>query len=75
MNSDGRQTAADADELAEMIDELMSRGGGRVIVKTDENADGIKINTYISTDCADGAKGACCQPNEIDEGSDDRQKG
>jgi hypothetical protein len=75
MNSDGRQTAADADELAEMIDELMSRGGGRVIVKTDENADGIKINTYISTDCADGAKGACCQPTELDEELENRQKG
>ncbi|MBO5577368.1 MAG: hypothetical protein IKH90_11635 [Ruminococcus sp.] len=63
------------DELVQMIDELMAQGGGRVIVKADENAQGIKVDTFVSTDCAGGEKGACCQPNEIDEEYDDRQKG
>ena len=72
MNSDNIK---EADELVEMIDALMSKGGGRVIVKTDDNASGIKVDTFVSTDCADGAKGACCQPNEKDEEFDDRQKG
>ncbi len=72
MNSDNIK---EADELVEMIDALMSKGGGRVIVKTDDSASGIKVDTFVSTDCADGAKGACCQPNEKDDEFDDRQKG
>ncbi len=59
-----------------MIDRLMEQGGGRVSVTADETAQGIKVDTFISTDCgADGAKGACCQPNEKDDGFDDKQKG
>ncbi|MBP1537165.1 MAG: hypothetical protein ILA17_04750 [Ruminococcus sp.] len=64
-----------ADELVDMIDRLMQQGGGRVIVRTDDSAQGIKVNTFVSTDCADGAKGACCQPNEKDEGFDASQNG
>lgn len=64
-----------ADELVEMIDRLMQQGGGRVIVRTDDSAQGIKVNTFVSTDCADGAKGACCQPNEKDEGFDASHNG
>ena len=64
----------DADELAQMIDALMQQGGGRVTVKTDESTQGIKVDTYVSTDCADGAKGACCQPNEKDEDFDGHGK-
>ena len=63
-----------ADELVQMIDALMQQGGGRVTVKTDESTQGIKVDTYVSTDCADGAKGACCQPNEKDEDFDGHGK-
>ncbi len=66
----------DADELAQMIDALMQQGGGRVIVRSDDSAQGIKVDTFISTDCAGGEKGACCQPNEkTDDEFDDLQKG
>ncbi len=64
-----------ADELVQMIDALMQQGGGRVTVKTDESTQGIKVDTYVSTDCADGAKGACCQPNEKDEEFDASHNG
>ena len=54
------------DSLVEMIDRLMEQGDGRVNVRTDENSQGIRVDTYSTTDCS-GAKGACCQPNEKDE--------
>ena len=74
MNSDGKACSADADELVKMIDALMAQGGGRVTVTADDSSQGIKVNTYVSSDCADGTKGACCQPNEIDEEFDDSRK-
>ena len=64
-----------ADELAEMIDKLMQQGGGRVHITADDSADGISVSTFISTDCADGRKSACCQPNEKDDEYDDDRKG
>ena len=63
-----------ADEVVEMIDQLMQQGGGRVNIKADDSADGIRVSTFISTDCADGKKGACCQPNEKDDEFDENGK-
>lgn len=64
------------DELVELIDRLMQQGDGRVTVTADEQAQGLRVSTFTSTDCAGTVKGACCQPNEkTDEGSDDLQKG
>ena len=63
-----------ADELVEMIDQLMQQGGGRVNITADDSSQGIKVSTFISTDCADGKKGACCQPNEKDDEFDENGK-
>ncbi len=75
MNSNDNDIDRSADELVEMIDKLMQQGGGRVNIKADDSADGIRVSTFISTDCADGAKGACCQPTELDAEPDETQKG
>lgn len=52
------------DELVDMIDILMQQGDGRVTVTADEHTQGMKVTTFVSTDRACGANGACCQPNE-----------
>ncbi|MBR1422072.1 MAG: hypothetical protein IJ571_01340 [Ruminococcus sp.] len=59
------------DELVEMIDKLIASGSGHLTVSLDENADGIRVNRYNSTDCGAG-QAACAQPNEkaIDETED-----
>lgn len=63
------------DELVEMIDRLMAQGDGRVTVKADEFSAGMQVSTYRTTDCGEsGAKGACCQPTELDD-EDGYQKG
>ena len=68
MNSNNTKESIDdikqADELVDMIDALMSNGGGRVIVKTDDSVQGIKVNTFVSTDCADGAKAPAASPTK-----------
>ena len=53
----------DPDELADLIDQLMSEGSGHVNIVTNEGDDGLKVNTVKSTDIC-GTKGACCQPTE-----------
>lgn len=58
-------------ELVEMIDRLIDGGDGHLTVNVDENAEGMKVTTYRTTDCGkDGKKGACCQPNEKSEDDD-----
>jgi hypothetical protein len=73
MNSKDSIDDKKADELVGMIDALMSQGGGRVKVTADDSVSGIKVNTFVSSDCADGEKSACCQPTEtaIDETEDE----
>lgn len=62
MSDELKASETSAAELADMIDMLMSEGSGHVNIVSQENGDGLKINTVKSTDC--GVKGACCQPNE-----------
>ncbi|MCQ2460407.1 MAG: hypothetical protein MJ081_08575 [Ruminococcus sp.] len=57
------------EELADIIDSLMSQGNGHVNVVRTEDGEGIAINTVKSTDCS-GKKGACCQPTEFDDDED-----
>ena len=54
------------EELADLIDRLMSQGSGHVNIVG--NGTELKVDTVKSTDMC-GAKGACCQPTEnaIDE--------
>ena len=76
MNSKDSIDDKKADELVGMIDALMSQGGGRVKVTADDSVSGIRVNTFVSSDCADGEKGACCQPTELTgESSDEFGKG
>lgn len=53
----------DPDELADLIDQLMAQGSGHVNIVSQENGNGLKVNTVKSTDVC-GTKGACCQPTE-----------
>ena len=48
-------------ELVDMLDRLMSDGGGHVNVITSEDSDEMTVQTYRSSDCGTGQK-ACCQP-------------
>ena len=56
------------EELADLIDKLMSQGSGHVNIVSGENGAELKVDTVKSTDIC-GKKGACCQPTEnaIDE--------
>lgn len=56
------------EELADLIDQLMSQGSGHVNIISGENGTELKVDTVKSTDMC-GTKGACCQPTEnaIDE--------
>ena len=51
------------EELAELIDKLMSQGSGHVNITSDNDGEGLTIDTVKSTDVC-GVKGACCQPTE-----------
>lgn len=51
------------EELAELIDTLISQGSGHINVAAEKNGSGIKVETVKSTDVC-GVKGACCQPTE-----------
>ena len=53
----------DPDELADLIDQLMAQGSGHVNIVSQEDGNGLKVNTVKSTDVC-GTKGACCQPTE-----------
>ena len=63
-------------ELVDMLDRLMSDGGGHVNVITSEDSDEMTVQTYRSSDCGTGQK-ACCQPtlnNGMDcEGYEDEE--
>jgi hypothetical protein len=50
------------EELADLIDQLMSQGSGHVNIVSDEGSE-LKVDTVKSTDIC-GKKGACCQPTE-----------
>ena len=51
------------EEIAELIDRLMSQGSGHVNITSDNDGEGLKVDTVKSTDVC-GVKGACCQPTE-----------
>ena len=51
------------EELADLIDRLMSQGSGHVNIVG--NGSELKVNTVKSTDIC-GTKGACCQPTELE---------
>ena len=70
-DQDTIKAPTDPDELAELIDQLMSKGSGHVNIVSSENGFGLKVDTVISTDVC-GSKGACCQPTEdaIDDDED-----
>lgn len=53
----------DPEELAALIDKLISEGSGHVNIVTQEGGEGLKVDTVKSTDVC-GVKGACCQPTE-----------
>lgn len=57
-----RGTAGSPEELADLIDQLMSGGTGHVNILPSDNEEGLTVETVNSTDC--GIKGACCQPTE-----------
>lgn len=61
-------SADNPEELADLIDRLMSQGSGHVNIIADSGGEGMKVDTVRSTDFC-GTKGACCQPTEnaIDE--------
>ena len=52
------------EELADLIDKLMSQGSGHVNIVSGEGAE-LKVDTVKSTDIC-GTKGACCQPTELE---------
>ena len=54
--------AASPEELADLIDKLMSDGTGHVNIFPDANGGELKVETINSTDC--GVTGACAQPTE-----------
>lgn len=56
------------DELADLIDQLMSQGSGHVNITSDSSSS-LKVDTVKSTDIC-GTKGACCQPTELDTEED-----
>ncbi|MBR4627331.1 MAG: hypothetical protein IKO47_06490 [Ruminococcus sp.] len=59
--------AGSPEELADLIDQLMSGGTGHINILPSGSGEGLTVETVNSTDC--GIKGACCQPTEnaIDE--------
>ncbi len=65
---DNPVNANSPEELADLIDRLMSQGSGHVNIISGENGTELKVDTVKSTDMC-GTKGACCQPTEnaIDE--------
>ena len=50
------------EELADLIDQLMSGGSGHVNIVSGDGSE-LKVDTVKSTDIC-GTKGACCQPTE-----------
>ena len=54
----------DVDEMLAMIEQLMENGSMHVSVKTDEETDGVQVNTVSTNECLGGA---CMQPTEKQE--------
>ena len=65
-NPDKKRSPA---ELADLIDQLMAQGSGHVNIISAEDT-GLKVDTVKSTDIC-GAKGACCQPTELEPEDDE----
>lgn len=65
------QKMPNSEEIVDLIDRLMLEGNGHLNIAVDSNGDGIKIDTFCSSDCGI-INGACCQPTEdaIDEDRD-----
>lgn len=57
------------EELADLIDQLMSQGNGHVNIDVIEDGKGLRVDTINSTDC--GKKGACMQPTELETDDED----
>lgn len=57
------------EELAELIDKLMSQGNGHVNIDVIEGGTGLRVDTVTSRDC--GKKGACMQPTELETDDED----
>ncbi|MBO5104922.1 MAG: hypothetical protein J6B74_07685 [Ruminococcus sp.] len=57
------------EELAELIDKLMSQGNGHVNIDVIENGKGFRVDTVNSRDC--GKQGACMQPTELETDDED----
>lgn len=57
------------EELAELIDKLMSQGNGHVNIDVIEDGKGLRVDTVNSREC--GKKGACMQPTELETDDDD----
>ena len=54
-----------ADELVEMIEQLMSGGSGHLTISEDDLVSGgMSVKTYRSMDYSKGNM-ACCQPTEL----------
>jgi hypothetical protein len=67
--SDIKPQAQSPEELADLIDQLMSGGTGHINITSGEGG-GVSVETVKSTDCS-GIKGACCQPTELEPEDDD----
>ena len=68
LESNIKGTASSPEELADLIDQLMSEGTGHVNIFPEENGGSRTVETVNSTDC--GVKGACCQPTELETEED-----
>ncbi len=63
-------------ELVDIIDKLMSDGGGHVNIIADENNDDgdITVQTYICTDCGcNNKKAMACNEPTLHEGIDETE--
>ena len=58
-------------ELVKMIDNFTESGGGHLEIRTDDSMEGIKVQTYKSTDCAGGNK--ACRIPTLHKGIDDQE--
>lgn len=57
------------EELVDLIDSLMEKGSGHVNITADSDCSDITVKVVNSTEFS--GKGACCQPNEdLDESED-----
>ncbi|SFW41260.1 hypothetical protein [Ruminococcus flavefaciens] len=62
------ESKSSAEELADLIDQLMAQGSGHVNIVG--NGSELKVDTVKSTDIC-GTKGACCQPTELEPEDDE----